>query len=285
LVTGLRGPGTPNVVTPDARFPFGAQLRSLVQEDRAPKRGFVLGVYASAVHARWIGPDGRVLVRALAVASEPTIFWTGAGADAIVAGLDIPRAAGRLEPAEPALNGPSGRSLDDDYLGPLGVSRTDAWLCDLVPHACVNPSQQAAIEREYEPRRAALGLPLVSVPPVPSRLADDARRREILEEIEAARPEVLVLLGDQPIRYFLAHYDRRGGSLSDFGVGNDYGRLHEGDLAGRKLQVLPLAHPRQVGGLGAHSDKWREMHAAWRGGVAPGLLAMPAMSNPPDGAT
>ena len=34
-------------------FPFGQKLHPLVQEDRTPKKVFVLGVYASAVHARW----------------------------------------------------------------------------------------------------------------------------------------------------------------------------------------------------------------------------------------
>ena len=34
-------------------FPFGETVKRLVQEDRTPKKVFVLGVYASAVHARW----------------------------------------------------------------------------------------------------------------------------------------------------------------------------------------------------------------------------------------
>jgi hypothetical protein len=34
-------------------FPFGETVRPLVQQDRSPKKVFVLGVYASAVHARW----------------------------------------------------------------------------------------------------------------------------------------------------------------------------------------------------------------------------------------
>ena len=32
-------------------FPFGQKLHPLVQEDTSPKKVFVLGVYASAVHA------------------------------------------------------------------------------------------------------------------------------------------------------------------------------------------------------------------------------------------
>jgi uracil-DNA glycosylase len=257
----------------NARFPFGSPLRSVVQGDRSPKTVFVLGVYASAVHAKWIGPSGRVLVKALAVASEPTIFWNGAGADALVAGLDIPRAAGHLVPAEPRYNGPSGGCLDEDFLVPLGLKRAEIWLCDLVPHACQNEQQRAAIGLKYEPRRAALGLPAVTIPPVPPVLADDQRRAEILAEIEIARPEVLVVLGDEPVRHFLAHHDRRWSKLSDFGEGEAYGRLHEAVVGARKLHVLALAHPRQVGALGLHSPKWRKMHRAWRAEVAPGLLA------------
>lgn len=60
----------------DYRFPFGERLHRLVQEDRTPKKVFVLGVYASAVHARWM-KDGKVECPALAVASEPRIFWDG----------------------------------------------------------------------------------------------------------------------------------------------------------------------------------------------------------------
>lgn len=55
-------------------FPFGQQVKKLIQEDRSPKSVFVLGVYASAVHARWIAPDGKTtVVTALAVASERPI--------------------------------------------------------------------------------------------------------------------------------------------------------------------------------------------------------------------
>lgn len=35
-------------------FPFGEELKPVLQQDRTPKKVFVLGVYASAVHARWV---------------------------------------------------------------------------------------------------------------------------------------------------------------------------------------------------------------------------------------
>ena len=254
-------------------FPFGSRLREVVQTDRTPKLVFVLGVYASAVHAQWRGPDGKVLIRALAVASEPEIFWDGSNAHEIISAITVPDGAGTLEPADARLNGPSGRSLDHDFLAPLGVDRSRAWLCDLVPHTCLNDGQAKALAREYEPRRKALRLPQVTLPPVPKTFAGPTRRAEILNEIREASPSVLVLLGDKPIQAFLHAYVDRWSKLADFGdTPQTYGHLHRATLADLDLAVLPLAHPRQVSGLGRHSPRWRELHRAWTTRVAPGLL-------------
>ncbi len=57
-------------------FPFGQKLVPLRQEGKSPKKVFVLGVYASAGHAR-CKKSGKVICQALAVASEPRIFWDG----------------------------------------------------------------------------------------------------------------------------------------------------------------------------------------------------------------
>lgn len=256
------------------RYPFGSPLRVVAQADRTPKRVFVLGVYASAVHAKWTGPDGRVRVKALAVASEPTIFWDGSGAGEIIARVPVPAGAGQLVAAADRFNGPSGRTLDEEILEPLRLRRADAWLCDLVPHTCLNPSQAKAIAREYVPLMKKLALPPVDLPRVQKKLADDARRAEVLEEIAAARPDVLVLLGDEPIRHFLAVLlSGRRRRLSDFGKAPaTYGRLHDVRIGGRVLRVLPLAHPRQIGGLGTHSTEWRSLHASWKAKTAATLL-------------
>jgi hypothetical protein len=254
-----------NVHAISGTYPFGSRLLPVVQTDRSPKRIFVLGVYSSAVHAKWIGPDGRTCVRALAVASEPTIFWDGSNAEALIAQINVPARAGRLVASDSRLNGPSGRSLDRDFLGPLGIGRTDAWLCDLVPHTCLNPRQLAAIARAYEPQRRACALPEVDLPIVPRQFADDERRAQVLAELEVARAEILLLLGDEPVRHFLAHYDSRWQRLRDF---DGYGQLHSATVNGRHYAVLPLAHPRQVGGLGTHSGSWRRRHDEWRDGAA-----------------
>lgn len=89
-------------------FPFGAAVHRIEQLDRTPRTVFVLGVYSSAVHARWLDERGRTAVNALAVASEPCIFWPGEdGMAEIIARIPVPPEAGCLEPAAPMYNGPS----------------------------------------------------------------------------------------------------------------------------------------------------------------------------------
>lgn len=245
-------------------FPFGQPVKIVEQTDRTPKQAFVLGVYASAVHAKWTGVDGKQVVRALAVASEPTIFWRGEHAKSIIEQVTIPEALGFLAPADRRFNGPSGIALDDYILNHLGLSRGESWLCDLVPHSCMNTGQKKAIEREYLPLIEQYSLPKTTVPPVLSRLSDEPRRQSILGELKESQAELLILLGDQPIRWFLTHYDSRWKKLSDFGQEPDsYGKLHEVQIENIELQVLPLAHPRQIAKLGRSSHKWFHLHKTW----------------------
>jgi hypothetical protein len=254
-------------------FPFGQPVRILAQEDRTPKRIFVLGVYASAVHACWINSDGKSIVTALAVASEPYIFWRGEGTESIIQQIAIPPELGRLVAAARQYNGPSGIALDDLFLKPLGCGRTDAWLCDLVPHSCVNPSQQKAIDRAYLPKIQPYKLVTPNVPTVPLRLTDEKRRAAIWDEVCESNAEVLILLGDKPIQWFLAYFDKQRKRLADFGRDSQsYGRLHSVLINGKNIAVLPLAHPRQVARLGQSSVEWYKLHQIWVKEFAPDLL-------------
>jgi uracil-DNA glycosylase len=245
-------------------FPFGQPVLDVHQTDRTPKNVFVLGVYASAVHARWKDPDNKTVVQALAVASEPTIFWRGENAESILQKIVIPEGLGKLIPAKQEFNGPSGMALDNLILSPLGLERQKAWLCDLVPHSCVNDSQRNAIERAYLPITQKYGLPKHTVPPVPSILTDENRRQAILKELIESQAKVIILLGDKPIQWFLSFHDDRWRKLSDFGIdGKPYGQLHMTHLGGKEMYVLPLAHPRQIAKLGKSSDKWYKTHKSW----------------------
>jgi hypothetical protein len=245
-------------------FPFGQPVHEVVQKDRTPKQAFVLGVYASAIHARWENPLGKDVVKALAVASEPEIFWRGDNAESIIHQIDIPTKLGVLLPADPKFNGPSGKALDELILEPLGLDRNKIWLCDLVPYSCVNEAQLKAIERSYNPRAEKYSLPKHSVPSLPQPLTDETRRNEILEEIIESKADSLILLGDQPIRWFLSHFENRWKNLSDFGEPPlNYGKLHETKLGGKPIKILPLAHPRQIAKLGSSSEKWYSAHQYW----------------------
>ena len=245
-------------------FPFGQPVQEVVQTDRTPKSVFVLGVYASAVHARWINSSEKTVVNALAVASEPYIFWCGEDVESIIQKIAIPKELGKLVQAKQEFNGPSGIALDNLILNPLGIERKQAWLCDLVPHSCVNPSQSKAIEREYLPIAQKYRLAKPTVPPVPNPLTDENRRKAILDELIESGSRILILLGDMPIRWFLNSFVDSWKKLTDFGRDSQsYGQMHNVQLAGKEIRILPLAHPRQIAKLGQSSAFWHEVHKKW----------------------
>ena len=78
-------------------------------------------------------------MKALTVASEPYIFWRGDNAEEIINQIEIPASLGKLVPADEQYNGPSGKVLDELIIEPMGLSRSDVWLCDLVPHQLRKP--------------------------------------------------------------------------------------------------------------------------------------------------
>jgi len=254
-------------------FPFGQPIKNVCQADRTPKKVFVLGVYASAVHAKWVDDNGKVKVKALAVDSEPEIFWRGENAKEIIDKISIPASAGTLLPAESKLNGPSGVALDDKYLKPLGLTRFDVWLCDLVPHSCRNDRQAAALKREYDQNKDKLKLPEYNWPKVPLLLADTSRRGEILDELNTATSSIIITLGDQPLKWFTSKLGSKKARLLDYGdTDESYGLVRNISIDGRSIKLLPLVHPRQAGRLGGYSPKWADLHEKWMKCVADSLL-------------
>jgi hypothetical protein len=246
-------------------YPFGQQVHTLVQQDRTPKKVFVLGVYASAVHARW-KKDGKTICPALAVASEPRIFWDGNIEEAreIISKIQIPEEAGALEPAGMHLNGPSAKVLDEHILGALGYTRKDAWLCDLLPETRINNGQAKVIEKEYNPLIEKYGLNEVTIPKRPTVFCDAQRCKEIIAELKESKAGLLILLGDIPIVQFLTRAaEVPYKSLQEYVEQYGYGTITTATVDGHTINVLPLAHPRQIGALGAHSEKWNKLHQSW----------------------
>jgi uracil-DNA glycosylase len=107
-------------------------------------------------------------------------------------------------------------------------------------------------------------LPIPSVPLKPRKLSDQTRRNQIVDEIIESQAHYLILLGDEPIQWFLKFFDNRWKRLADFGTTEEsYGNLHDTRIDSVDLQILPLTHPRQVSKLGRHSEKWYQAHQVW----------------------
>ena len=122
----------------------------------------------------------------------------------------FPKSWAYLEPAGSHLNGPSAKVLDEHILAPLGYTRKDAWLCDLLPETRINSSQAKVIKEKYNPLIEQYGLNPVTIPNRPTVFCDSKRCEEILAELKESQAELLVLLGDIPINQFLgrvAHLD------------------------------------------------------------------------------
>ena len=251
------------------QFPFGEYVRPVVQEDRTPKKVFVLGVYASAVHAKWIDKNGKIACKALAVASEPRIFWDGNEKEAkeIINEIKIPSEMGHLELPDKNLNGPSAKALDERILAPLGFERNDAWLCDLLPESRLNGGQLVAISKKYNPfleKLANEGLSEVTVPKKPEKFCDKERIKEITKELLESQADLLILLGDKPIQQYLKKVVKvpyRG--LNEYRKLFEYGKCTDVAIGGKMIKVLPLAHPRQIARLGSSSKKWYAIHQKW----------------------
>lgn len=248
-------------------FPFGNVLEKIVQTDRSPKKNFVLGVYGSAVHAKWVGLDGRPKVAALAVASEPEIFWQGDNADRIISKIKIPEELGFLKvPDNQNLNGPTGKTLDSHYLHPLKTNRNETWLCDLIPESRLNDQQQRAISNFYTDEKIRkFKLKPVTIPLFRKKeLNSEKRAKEILFELEESKAERIILLGDLPIRYFLYFFDSRYKRLAQFGENQkSYGEEHIFKINGKLYKVIPLCHPRQSNKLGVSNSNWTNLHLRW----------------------
>jgi hypothetical protein len=95
-----------------SQFPFGSRIEKVIQTDKSPKKAFVLGVYAGAVHAKWVDKYGKVIINPIGIASEPEIFWKGNDdyVEYKIDSISMPTGYGRLIKPNKNLNGPSGRS-------------------------------------------------------------------------------------------------------------------------------------------------------------------------------
>jgi len=253
-------------------FPFGIPVEKVEQRDRSPKKVFVLGVYSNPVNARWLFPDGKTFIMAVAIANEPEIYWRGNPqyVSKVLSGLKMPPEMGSLVAAHKTLNGAAGRALDYNLLNPLGLHRSQTWLCDLIPHALANKSQRKAL-RKYFSYMEKYKLPAPNLKPdtIKSKLITKNRIEEIAKEIIESKADLLITLGDLPLHHFVRHFNENIKSLSSF---SKYGQIEDITISGKKMMLLPVVYPRQAGKKGKYSQRWYGIHTWWLHNEAEDLL-------------
>ena len=280
---GSGGQGTEQFI-----FPFGQP--STRRPSRRPSGHaslFVLGVYPSALHVRWVPPQwaqdelGVGPVGALAVDDEPTVLWDGADAEARVErwreAVGFRQGDGRAEfgHVAPAGNGTSGRSVSRRILAPLDATAKDTWFTDVVDRYFAKSGgsrrQQAdAIAAEYAPFAIRAKRPKAHLPPRPSEneLVDIAVERHatrLRRELAEAAAPVIVSLGEEARRVLAALADECGGPPTGrldarrlVGANaSHYGEPGTVRIAGHSMTWHALVHP------GQRSTSWRALHDDW----------------------
>lgn len=250
-------------------FPFGERAYESKQISKSPKEVFVLGSYTQAIYAKWLDPNGSLITNAIAVASEPHIFWDGydSKSEEIISRINIPNNLGYLEIADQEYNGQLGRPLDKYYLSPLGFKREDSWLCNLIPYYRLNKQQEEVIDKYYKPKINNYYLPRPSIRKLKLELTNDKRRNGILEELETSKADTIILQGDQPIKWFLDSYiDKPIKNLENFA--KSYGECCEYIINSKKYNIFALFNPKIFSGSGSYSAQCRKTHLEWMKNIA-----------------
>lgn len=253
-----------------SRFPFGRPA------DRRPPRDpagtaelAVLGVYPSALHVRWVPPDGSPTVGALAVDDEPTVFWDGSDAEDRIrlwkdsVGWDD--AWGTVGAA--GGNGSSGRHVVAHVLDPLRIAPAATLFTDCLPTYFVKGgagSQGERIRTVYQPFADRAGLEPAQLPsrPTPAALVRRAvveERSTLLAQLGGSQAPRVVTLGQEAADVLAAI---SGTERFVLATGGGYGRPRTVVLGGSRREWIPLTHP------GNRTPAWTARHAAWAGAQA-----------------
>lgn len=264
-------------------FPFGAP--STERPPRRPDGGadlFLLGVYPSAFHIRWRLPEwartkfgwAREHVGALAVDVEPEVFWDGDGEQQVLeqwqtkVGWVDGDGPGSFGSCIAAMNGTSGRAVQDEVIAPLNVDPSRVWFTDCIPYFFIKSSneqaQQAEVIRDiYEPIAAELKLGSATLPPRPSpaslvRETIDAQGKRLRSEIEESAAPVVVTLGEEArlVMHELAD-ECAGPSTRRLQSGDGYGDPGSATFGGQESIWYALSHP------GNRSSTWTTARSEW----------------------
>ena len=248
---------------PLGTFPFGRSLLPSVPRADGPKQCFLLGAYPSALHVRWRPPEGKAR-RVLAVDNEPEPFWNGSDDRERVEVwrqvVEWNDGFGEVAPAG-ELNGSTGRAVDERWLAPLGIDRSEVWFTDCLDAYHLSDGMVKVIEEVYAPLARGLRLPAADLPAHPDTRAivKGAQIDRLRSELRTAQPEILITQGNAPLEVMrkLTGIDGPISLVPDMG----YGSALAVELYGRSVTWHALVHP------GQKREDWRNAHGAWIGRV------------------
>jgi hypothetical protein len=227
-------------------FPFGRILTKVFQKNFSPKPVFVLGLNGSAIFARFISKDRSIIIHNIPVDNEPFLFWNGGLNDArnIVSEIKVSKNIGRLATEAKSINGITGRIFDKYYLQPLKLNRELVWICNFVPHYIATKSEVKSIKK-YNKISGTYSLPKAELPTkkVWQKFITETRTKEVLEELFRSKAEIIVTLGQQPIKLLLQQYDI---NIQKFFTVENYGFVSETEIESVKYKIIALYHPRQL---------------------------------------
>ena len=248
----------------ERRFLFGKPVTATKPIADGPRWLFVLGAYPSALHVRWFGPEGDLLIQAVAVDNEPEPFWTGDDQrDRIDSWLDTVSFRddwGRVEPCG-NLNGPSGEWLQSQVLDQLHVARHDAWITD-----CLDTYFESdAAAKRLDSKTVSRWLELLNIPdryhsPHPTesqivKMALGEHHERLTKELSIARPDRVVTLGNAALQVFGEIVDSSECFIRRL-TPDSYGAPIIVNVDRRKVEWIPLAHP-------AAPAIYQEVHKNW----------------------
>lgn len=105
-------------------------------------------------------------------------------------------------------------------------------------------------------------LPEVRLPDRPVAIhASSSRHSELQRQLRKSGAKVVITLGSEPIPFVAPAVPLENNV-------ERYGQAVPVQLWGMGVLLLRLCHPRQAGGLGAHSESWTKLHAGWATRVA-----------------
>jgi hypothetical protein len=157
---------------------------------------------------------------------------------------------GAVNHAPSSNNGPSGKWVEEHVLRSFNVARSDCCMTDCINTARRNKGQSERIRETYEPAVAKLGLPAVVMEAAPvgeATVVREAKRcqlRRLSAELDAARPEVVITLGDAALRVLCLLVEIDSGDPGPALREESYGREAIVRHSGGRARWLPLVHPR-----------------------------------------